>query len=93
MFDNYLLLFRWLYRQVIAVDGNMSAQHMKMQRPELDVSLTDGDAYVVENSPYQEHLSKAVEIKQVCYLIYQWLVDAIDSVTEIHMQEPQGPQE
>jgi hypothetical protein len=90
MFDNYLLLFRWLYRRTIAVDGNMSAQHMKMRRPELDVSLTDGNGYVVEDSPYREHLGEAVEIKQVCYLIYQWLVDAIDSVKEIHMQEPQG---
>ena len=93
MFDNYLLLFRWLYRRVIAVDGNMSAQHMKIRRPELDVSLTDGDTCIMENSPYQEHLKEAVEIKQVCYLIYQWLVDVIDLVTEIHMQEPQGPRE
>ena len=60
-----ILVIRWLYRRVIAVDGNMSAQHLKMHRPELDVALTDGEGYVVEDQPYHSHLSTAVEIKQV----------------------------
>jgi hypothetical protein len=46
----------------------MSAQHMKMRRPELDVSLTNGQGYVVEDSTYRQHLEEAVEIRQVCYL-------------------------
>lgn len=49
----------------MVVDGNMSAQHMKMRRPELDVALTDGEGYVVQDAPYRGHLSVAVEIKQV----------------------------
>ena len=31
----------------MAVDGNMSAQHLKMYRPDLDIALTDGEGYVV----------------------------------------------
>lgn len=57
-----------MYRRTIAVNGNMSAQHMKMRRPELDVSLTNGQGYVVEDSTYWQHLEEAVEIRQVCYL-------------------------
>jgi len=47
----------------------MSAQHMKMLRPEFDVALTDGAAYVVNDKPYCLHLSKAVEIKQVMWIM------------------------
>jgi hypothetical protein len=63
------LFYRWLYRRVIVTDGNMSAQHMKMRRPELDVALTDGNGYVVEDKPYRLHLSEAVEIKQVMWIM------------------------
>ena len=38
---------------------------MKMRQPELDVALTDGEGYVMEDPPYRTHLSTAVEIKQV----------------------------
>ena len=77
-----------MYRRTIAVDGNVSAQHMKMQRPKLDVSLINGQGYVMEDSTYWQHLEEAVEIRQVCYLTWRWLVGTIDSATEIHMQEP-----
>jgi hypothetical protein len=63
--DYPLHFHRWLHRRVMVVDGNMSAQHMKMRRPELDVALTDGEGYVVQDAPYRGHLSVAVEIKQV----------------------------
>ena len=42
---------------------------MKMRRPEFDVALTDGDAYVVNDKPYCLHLSEAVEIKQVMWIM------------------------
>ena len=49
----------------MAVDGNMSAQHLKMRRPDLDIALTDGEGYVVGDFLYHQHLAVAVEIKQV----------------------------
>ena len=49
----------------MAVNGNMSAQHLKMRRPDLDIALTDGEGYVVGDFLYRQHLAVAVEIKQV----------------------------
>ncbi|KAI9568367.1 hypothetical protein HD554DRAFT_1993519, partial [Boletus coccyginus] len=41
------------------VDGNFTAQHMKMRKPEDNISLSDGLAYVITHRPYQDHVSKA----------------------------------
>ncbi|KAI6025632.1 hypothetical protein F5J12DRAFT_903820 [Pisolithus orientalis] len=41
------------------VDGNFTAQHMKMNKPELDVSLSDGKGYMVSEAPYQAHLQQS----------------------------------
>ncbi|KAI6160720.1 hypothetical protein EDD17DRAFT_1421617, partial [Pisolithus thermaeus] len=38
------------------IDGNFTAQHMKMNKPELDVALSDGKGYMVSEGPYQNHL-------------------------------------
>ncbi|KAI6040548.1 hypothetical protein EDC04DRAFT_2993623 [Pisolithus marmoratus] len=38
-------------------DGNFTAQHMKMNKPELDVALLDGKGYMVAEVPYQSHLN------------------------------------
>ena len=57
---------RWLYRRVIVYDGNFSNDHMRMRQPTLDVSLTDGQGYVVQSQLYQYHLKHSVEIKRVC---------------------------
>jgi hypothetical protein len=46
-------------------DGNFSADHMRMKRPEDDVKLTNGSGYMVEQQQYREHLANATEIKQV----------------------------
>ncbi|KAN0086260.1 hypothetical protein V8E55_007394 [Tylopilus felleus] len=43
------------------VDGNFTAQHMKMKRPMNDVSLSDGLAYMVEDEPYQLHVASVAE--------------------------------
>lgn len=48
-----------------AVDGNFTAQHMKMKRPQNDVSLSDGLAYMVEDEPYQHHIASAAENTEV----------------------------
>jgi len=48
------------------VDGNFTAQHMKMCKPENDIPLSDGLAYMVGNEPYQEHISQAANNEKVC---------------------------
>jgi hypothetical protein len=47
------------------VDGNFTAQHMKMRKPEDDVPLSDGLAYMVANKPYQKHVSQAANNEEV----------------------------
>jgi hypothetical protein len=47
------------------VDGNFSAEHMKMRKPGGDVRLVNGEGYVVEEEAYRTHLSSAIETKQV----------------------------
>ena len=47
------------------MDGNFTAQHMNMKKPENDVSLSDGLGYMVENLPYQAHITMASETKEV----------------------------
>ncbi|KIK72787.1 hypothetical protein PAXRUDRAFT_179923 [Paxillus rubicundulus Ve08.2h10] len=42
---------------------------MKMKIPEDDVSLSDGLAYMVESSAYSDHISGAVEAKEVSKLL------------------------
>ncbi|KAI9569352.1 hypothetical protein HD554DRAFT_2038290 [Boletus coccyginus] len=43
------------------VDDNFTAQHMKMCKPEDDVALSDGLAYMVANRPYENYVSKAAD--------------------------------
>jgi hypothetical protein len=50
------------------VDGNFTAQHMKMRKPEDDVALSDGLAYMVANEPYQNHIAQAANNEEV-YII------------------------
>ncbi|KAG1784341.1 uncharacterized protein HD556DRAFT_1315167 [Suillus plorans] len=53
----------WLVSQRYVVDGNFTAQHMVMRKPQLDISLSDGLGYMVKDQEYQTHLSSAVESK------------------------------
>ena len=47
------------------VDGNFTAQHMKMHRPKDDIPLSDGLAYMVANEPYQKHIAQAANNEEV----------------------------
>ena len=47
------------------MDGNFTADHIKMRHPEEDVCLTDGFGCMVGKERYQQHLSKALEPKEV----------------------------
>ncbi|KAF8545678.1 hypothetical protein OG21DRAFT_1428852, partial [Imleria badia] len=46
------------------VDGNFTAQHMKMKRPQDDIALSDCLAYMMEEKPYQNHVSSAPDNKE-----------------------------
>ena len=48
------------------IDGNFSAEHLKMKWPEKDVFLSPGGRYMVEPARYALHLSTGKEIQQVC---------------------------
>ena len=48
------------------VDSNFTAQHMKMRRPEDDVALSNGLAYMVANRPYQDHVINAADNEEAC---------------------------
>ncbi|KIK18134.1 hypothetical protein PISMIDRAFT_110040 [Pisolithus microcarpus 441] len=52
-----------IMRQYV-VDGNFTAQHMKMNKPELDVALSDGKGYMVPEVPYQSHLKQSLDSKE-----------------------------
>ncbi|KAG1722518.1 hypothetical protein EDB19DRAFT_1898193 [Suillus lakei] len=54
----------WLVMQRYIVNGNFTAQHMKMKTPEDDVSLADGKGYMVTEEPYQNHITESVEERE-----------------------------
>ena len=60
-----LMDFRWLYTRSIVIDGNFSADHLKMKQPEEDVALSPGGRYMVEPKRYELHLNTGKEVKQV----------------------------
>ena len=47
------------------MDGNFTADHMKMRHAEEDVPLTSGYGYMVEEVRYKEHLEKTEELTEV----------------------------
>jgi hypothetical protein len=57
---------RWLYRRSIVVDGNFSAEHMRMKNPDQDIWLSNGMGYMVEWDHYKSHLDEAIETYEVC---------------------------
>ena len=38
-----------------------------MKRPETDVSLSDGELFMVKHDPYAQHLANALQQQPVCY--------------------------
>ena len=62
------MTFKWhrlLYRPQLVVDGNMKLVHLIMKRPEDDVSLSDGEQFMVKRAPYAEHVAKAPQRQPV----------------------------
>ena len=63
---DWIYLPNWVTRRTITVDGNFHADHIKMRRPDLDVALTDGQGFMVEDKLYMEYLSVVNEPRLVC---------------------------
>jgi len=57
----------WITRRTITVDGNFQADHIKSRRPDLDIRLSNGLGYMVEEDRYKEYLSVAKEPRVVCF--------------------------
>ncbi|KAH9841983.1 uncharacterized protein C8Q71DRAFT_700843, partial [Rhodofomes roseus] len=53
----------YLYARSYVMDGNFSAEQMKMRRPANDVPMMPGKMFLVNDGPYQEHLKVAKDIK------------------------------
>ena len=51
----------WVTRRTLTVDANFHADHIRMRRPDLDIMLTNGQGYMVEEVQYKEYLSIAQE--------------------------------
>lgn len=47
------------------MDGNFVSEHLRMQNPSDDVSLSDGHGFMVTSGPYQDHLKTSTEIREV----------------------------
>ena len=56
--------------QTFVIDGNFSAEHLKMRQPANDISITDGHGFMVTDGPYKQHLLEAAEDTQVGSLLY-----------------------
>lgn len=54
-----------MYRPQIIVDGNMKLVHLWNRRPDDDVSLSDGELFMVKCEPYAEHLVSASDTQPV----------------------------
>jgi hypothetical protein len=55
----------WVTRRTITVDGNFHADHIKMRRPDLDIMLTNGQGFMVDEKQYQSYLNVAKEPRLV----------------------------
>ena len=83
----------WLTHQTITVDGNFHADHIKMRRPDLDIMLTNGNGYMVEDAYFREYLSNAKELRFVGifkYLLFSLFLTypteaILSKITELSM--------
>lgn len=47
------------------IDGNFTADNLKMKHPENDICLTPGGRYMVEPIHYENHLKDATDYQEV----------------------------
>jgi hypothetical protein len=77
----------WVTRRTITVDGNFHADHIKMRRPDLDIMLTNGQGYMVEEKRYKDYLDVAKEPRLVCELSYSTFLSKLSYHTRGHLVE------
>ena len=51
--------------QMVVMDGNFTAEHLKIKKPEDNVWLADGHGFLVTESRYKKHLTVAKGQKKV----------------------------
>jgi len=66
------------------IDGNFTADHLKMKRPENDICLTPGGRYMVEPTRYESHLHEAFDYREVSFLLNRKEI-CINYASEIHV--------
>jgi hypothetical protein len=69
----------------MAIDGNMQLVHLRSRRPDDDVSLSDGELFMVKRAPYAQHLATAPDRQQVCPSWEIFYHSLLNGVTEISM--------
>jgi hypothetical protein len=74
----------WITRRTVAVDGNFHADHIKMRRPDLDIALSKGQGYMVEDTRYTEYLTVAQEPRLVRESIHLTLVYILNHPNRDH---------
>jgi hypothetical protein len=62
--SNWYVFSDKVARQYV-LDGNFTAQHMKMKNPGDDIVLSDGLGYMVMEGPYEEHIANTFKSKEV----------------------------
>ena len=67
--EHLMIVFRDVMMRQYVVDGNFTAQHMKMNKPQLDVALSDGRGYMVSEAPYSIHLLQSLDNKEVTMIV------------------------
>ena len=83
--------FRFVYKRQTVSDGNFKAQNLHCSRPDQDVSLYDGQGYMVAEQPYQEYLRKVPSRTEVSAdLIVLNPVFNGAMLSEINLQKSQG---
>ncbi|KAH9829298.1 uncharacterized protein C8Q71DRAFT_718422 [Rhodofomes roseus] len=55
---------RWKFMQTFVMDGNFSAEHLKMRCPADDVAIGDGHGFMVTDAPYKNHLQGTLEQRE-----------------------------
>jgi hypothetical protein len=80
----------WMTRRTITVDGNFYANHIKMRRPDLDVMLTNGQGFMVEDKAYKEYLSVTKEPRLASQSLKSALISKLLIELEVILSESQS---
>lgn len=68
-----------MYTRTFVMDGNFSAEHMKMRKKEDDAPMTSGAGFMVETSRYSRHLEVAngdIQVGRIhCHVVLTLLMN------------------